>query len=86
MGGTAPPPAAPDPRLTPRHSALRPMPCCRRGRGILDHGAVLRLLDAPRHSGSLRPLDNHARPDRLLARAFADSCVLLVNLLEKQGD
>jgi hypothetical protein len=27
-----------------------------------------------------------ARPDRLLARAFADSCVLFVNLLEKQGD
>ena len=31
-----------------------------------------------RHGGGLRPVGNHGPPDRLLARAFADSCVLVV--------
>ena len=48
----------------------------RRDRSILEHVLLHRLLDSLRHGGSLRPLGNHGRPDRLLVRTFAGQLIL----------
>jgi hypothetical protein len=86
MGGTALPGSA-DLRAHAAPTARSdPMPCGDRARGIFDHGAVLRLLDTLRHGGSLRPVGNHGPPRSPAGESVRDSCVLLVNLLEKQGD